>query len=758
MSNLHNEFRSAVILIADDDPTQLILLRAALEQGGFAVVEAKDGAEAYERYLENKPDLVLLDVNMPEMDGYGVCQKIRDRQDGKELPIVMVTGLDDIQSIDRAYSIGATDFISKPVTLPTLCYRVRYLLKSSKAFAQLSRSKANLSFAQRVAEMGNWMLEMPSCQLTVSEEINRLLGLDAKSGIDSVEKLLSYVHPDDQKVVNAAMQQAIENKEDFKQEHRIIRSSGQEIVVEQQASTVTNDEGEVTQVHGIVHNITARKEVERKIRQLAYYDPLTGLPNRQLFRRNIQRLIKTSHTDESRFALLFVDLDNFKDVNDTLGHSAGDCLLQMIADYIHEGIRASDFVGIVDDSDADSKDAISRLGGDEFTILLPNLGSINEVSTVAQRVLDKLQKPIEIEGNTISVTGSIGVAVYPYDGEEADALLKNADIAMYHAKQSGKNKFRFFDWEMNDRIMARVRMESDLRKALTRKEFSLHYQPKIELSTGKVTGVEALLRWSKADVGPISPMDFIPVAEESGLIVPIGEWVIEEACEQARRWKDQGLAPFVLSVNLSPVQFHSRSLADVIAKSLKYYGIEPEYFELELTESAVMENVNHAIRIMDALKRLGVRLSIDDFGTGYSSMEYLKRFPVDVLKIDRSFVQDITTDESDAAIIKAIIALSQALNLVSIAEGVETSEQIDFLVQHNCDEVQGYFYSRPLPEEEITEYLLKSDLGNSESATNTVHLEPERRSSSRPFTAPAMISAPTVSLDSNPISSKQRSR
>lgn len=591
MPNPHDSFRAALILIADDDSGQRILLRAALEQGGFTVVEASNGVEALERYRLESPDLVLLDVNMPGMDGYTACESIRTGTDGKDTPIVMVTGLDDIESIDRAYGIGATDFMTKPVVLHTLCYRVRYLLKASKAFRQLNRSKESLAFAQHVAEMGNWMLEISSQQFYASEEVHKLIALDPSKHLRSLNQLIDYVHPDDQALINNSVTRLLQDGKEFKLEHRLIRKGGEILVVEQQAKPVINNKGEITQLHGIVHNITARKKAEQKIRQLAYFDPLTGLPNRQMFRSNIERLIYSARKERSKFALLFIDLDNFKDVNDTLGNSAGDCLLQQIAEYIHEGIRSSDVMGIIEKESKETETKISRLGGDEFTILIPQIKNIDDVSRIAQRVLDNLQQPMNINGNMMSVTGSIGIATFPYDGEEPDALLKNADIAMYHAKQSGKNKFRFFDWQMNERIMVRVRMEADLREAIDNKEFSLHYQPKVELLSGRVTGLEALLRWNKPGTGPVSPMEFIPIAEESGLIIPIGEWVIKEACQQARRWQLAGIKPLVISVNLSPKQFHTHNLLSVVKSSLEKNALKPEYFELELTESAVMEDI-----------------------------------------------------------------------------------------------------------------------------------------------------------------------
>ncbi|MDO6462159.1 EAL domain-containing protein [Granulosicoccaceae sp. 1_MG-2023] len=692
---------SALVLIADDDPSQRILLRAALEGGGFSVAEACDGRQALQLFSEQKPDLLLLDVSMPDMDGYSVCEEIRSKRGIRDVPIVMVTGLDDIDSIDRAYRIGATDFMTKPVTLATLCHRVRYLLKSSRAMSELSESQASLAFAQQVARMGSFSLRLPDYQFSVSDEMARLFGVSDTRELSDLDTFLTLLGEANRQHMQHSLAKIKAEHSGFRTELSITTAAGVVKDVEVQAACVADEEGKLVQLHGIIHDITERRNAEQRIRQLAYFDPLTGLPNRQQFRQNTLELIESAQAGGHQFALLFVDLDNFKDINDTLGHSAGDILLQRVAESIARVLRSSDSTP----NNTTQAPSLSRLGGDEFTILIPLEKDASVVDGITERIMSQLCRSVDVNGNSIMVSGSIGIAVYPYDGEEVDVLLKNADIAMYHAKHMGKNNFRYFDWDMNHRILARVRMESDLRTAITKQQFCLHYQPKIDLSDGRISGVEALLRWNKPGYGPISPMDFIPVAEESGLIVEIGNWVMREACRQLHEWNQQGLRDIAISINLSPAQFRDKQLLLRVGEALNQFDLDYAMIEFEITESAVVENVSEAIGIMLAIKKLGITLSIDDFGTGYSSMEHLKKFPVDVLKIDRSFVQDIVDVKSDGAIIEAIIALSTALQLTSIAEGVETPEQVEFLRTAGCKQVQGYYYSRPLPAAQMSVLL-----------------------------------------------------
>lgn len=693
-----------LVLVVDDEATQRMLSAQYLEQAGFDVIEARDGEAALAAYEGHRPDLVLLDVRMPRMDGFTVCARIREMVDGAEVPIVMVTGLDDINALEKSYRSGATDFITKPVAWETLSYRVRYLLRAGNAIQALRQSEARLMQAQRVAQLGYWEWDLVRDHVHWSDQVFHLLPIDPSVLDNSFQSFLEFVHPDDRRLVNTAIDDALADRSPYRVEHRVIGPDGNEVTVEQQAEVIFGDNDVPLRMVGTVQDISERKRAEQQIHQLAYYDALTGLPNRQQFHRHAERVLRRSRRDGRQFALIFLDLDEFKYINDTLGHNAGDELLCKIADYLEESIRATDILGKATPED-DLNAALSRLGGDEFTILLPGLNEAEVAAKVAERLLEKLRSPTQIQGKEFFVTGSMGIALYPADGDSIDVLLKHADIAMYHAKQGGRNNYRFFAAHMDERVQMRLSMESKLKRALENDELDLHYQAKIEIATGRIVGVEALLRWQNAEMGNVPPSRFIPLAEETGIIVPIGDWVLQRACRQAAAWRRAGLAPVSVAVNLSSHQLRRGGLVERVEQVLRATGLDARWLELELTESVIMENAEETVRVLNRLKEMGVVLSVDDFGTGYSSMSYLKRFPLDVIKIDKSFVNDITTDPNDAIIVKAIIALAHGLEVTSIAEGVETEEQLRFLRDHGCDQIQGYLVSRPVPAAQMATLL-----------------------------------------------------
>ncbi len=465
-------------------------------------------------------------------------------------------------------------------------------------------------------------------------------------------------------------------------EAQIHRRNGEIIWIAENARAVHNEAGHVVCYEGTVEDITERKLYQARIEQQANYDTLTGLANRSLLSDRLQQAILTAASYGTRLAVVFVDLDRFKFINDSLGHHVGDDLLRAMAERLKGSVRESD--------------TVARLGGDEFVLLINGHRDPDAVAVVLERMLSDISQPWTIPQGDFNVTCSIGVALYPDDGDNAQTLLKHADTAMYRAKEKGRNNFQFFTAEMNALITQRLELENKLRRALERQQFELHYQPRIDMQTRRIVGAEALIRWQVSEHEIVPPARFIPIAEEIGLITPIGKWVLRTACQQNKMWQDAGLAPFVVSVNVSARQFRQENFVQTVADVLCETGLESRYLEIELTESAVMHDAEQFIAMLDELNELGVQISLDDFGTGYSSLSYLKRLPVDRLKVDRSFVQDIATDADDATIVRTIIALGHNLGLKVVAEGVETEQQLDFLRSNHCDELQGYYFAKPM--------------------------------------------------------------
>jgi diguanylate cyclase (GGDEF)-like protein/PAS domain S-box-containing protein len=513
-------------------------------------------------------------------------------------------------------------------------------------------------------------------QEVVGRSMNFLLGKDQEQ-----DKFLE---------INAALNEQREGNAVL----RCFRKDGSLFWNELSIFPVRDDSGNVTNFVWVIDDVTEREQHEELLEYQANHDALTGLPNRNLLADRITQSLANAQRYNQLTAVLFIDLDNFKFVNDSLGHALGDRMLIILADRLHKCIR--------------SGDTVARYGGDEFVVVVSNLEKSEDAVAVSQNIQQQITRPLTIDMHEFEITCSIGISLYPKDGPDVDTLLKNADAAMYRAKEKSRNTFQFYTSEINDRVVERMAIERHLRHALEMEEFEVHFQPQIELLNGRIIGVEALLRWRSPELGLVSPDRFIPLAEETGLIVPIGEWVITACCRQNKAWQDAGYQPMTISVNLSARQLQKKDLAAVIESILLQTGLEPRFLELEIVESMVMQDVESAASIMKELKELGVQLAMDDFGTGYSSLSYLKRFPFDKLKIDLSFVRDIIKDPESAAIARAIIAMAHTMNLRAIAEGVETEEQLAYLRLHGCDEMQGYYVSRAVPARELEE-LLKTD-------------------------------------------------
>ena len=694
---------SPLALVVDDDAMMRMLVRESLEAGGFRVEEAEDGQAGLALVTELLPAVVLLDVVMPGMDGFATCLALRRLPAGARVPVLMMTGLDDTASVNRAYESGATDFVTKPIAWPILPHRVRYLLRSRQAFEALARSEERLAEAQRLAQLGHWDWNLEGSEVHRSDELLRILGVRRDQFPPEYRALLPLLHAEDRDLLLAALSAALERAQPYSLECRLLRADGSVGILHEQAVVTCDAAGKPVRIHGTTQDITERRRNEERLRTLALYDPLTGLPNREFFREQFGHSLAHAERIGRSLAVMMLDIDRFKRINETFGHGAGDQLLKEVGARLAQTLRDADYVTRADFVPADQN--LARLGGDEFTIMLASLARPEDVAKVARRILEMVACPIMLNGEETVVTASIGIAVYPADGADTDTLLKNADSAMYFAKEQGKNNYQFFSSTMNARSFQKLSLENGLRKALERDELRLHYQPKVDALSGRISGVEALIRWQHPDLGMVAPNDFIPLAEETGLIVPIGEWVLHTACAQLARWHAAGYAGLTVAVNMASPNFAQQDFVETVAAIIRGAGVAPEAVEIEVTESVLMQDMKATIAKLTALKASGVRLSVDDFGTGYSSLAYLKKFPIDTLKIDRSFVRDVIGSREDSAITSAIIALGQSLGLEVVAEGVETAEQAAFLRHKGCHLMQGYLFGRPVPAAEISALL-----------------------------------------------------
>ena len=586
------------VLLVDDDAMSRLLAAESLRHAGFEVSEADRGEDALNLFDENSVDLLLLDVMMPGLDGYAVCERIRRHAKGQWLPILMLTGLNDTDSIERAYAAGATDFITKPINWLLLTQRVRYGLRASHAMAAVTRSQQSLAHAQR-------------------------------------------------------------------------------------------------KVEGFTQDITERVQAQRRIQHLAMHDALTGLANRQFFAEMVCVELERAQRVGSSCALLHLDIDHFKSVNDALGDAVGDQLLCAVAERLRASLRGADLLAL--NLPLRAAEMVARIDGDAFTVLVMEVRRPSHAAMVAERLLQATAQPLLLDGRELVLTASVGVAVFPRDGDSVEALWRHAEQAMYAAKETGPATYRFFDEEMNTVASAKLALESDLRRAIVQGDLRLHFQPKVDAASSRMIGAEALVRWQHPQRGLLGPAEFIPLAEETGMIVALGDWVVAAAARQLRDWADAGLEPVRVSINLASPSFQQADIADKLCATVRRAGVLPQQLLLELTESLLMSDVERTVASLNALRDKGFGLSLDDFGTGYSSLSYLHRFPIDELKIDRAFVTHVARGSKDAAIALSIIELGKQFGMRVVAEGVETRDQAGFLLAHRCPIQQGFLFSRPLP-------------------------------------------------------------
>lgn len=566
------------------------------------------------------------------------------------------------------------------------------ITERKQAERDLLLANERLSLAQRTAGAGVWDWDIPSGTLTWSDEFFQLFGLDPAAVAATFDTWRSVVHPDDLQRAEEVIFTAIRDHVPLFNEYRIVLPTGAVRWIDAFGDTTYDADGNALRMIGICIDTTARKQAEAQIEFLAHHDHLTRLPNRFVAKERLKMAMAYADRATENVALLFLDLDSFKPINDSLGHNVGDLLLVEVARRLQACLRETD--------------TVSRQGGDEFLVILTHIHDMDDVTGSAAKIVAALAAPCEIEGHVLEVTVSVGIAIYPNDAQDTDRLMQRADTAMYHAKGRGGNDYTFFSEQMNAAVAVAHAIRGELRQALAGGEFELHYQPQIDLVSGRVVGVEALLRWHSPKRGLVLPDEFIFIAEDCGLIVPIGDWVLQEACRQAVHWQQAGLPELIVAVNLSAMQFRRGNLQQSVVQALNASGLAPALLELELTESILITEAESALETVRNLKNLGIRFAVDDFGTGYSSLAYLKRFPVDKLKIAQVFVQDMNTNPEDAAIVHAIIQMARAFNLTTIAEGIETEDTIEHLRLHHCDEVQGNYFSGPLLAEAFEQYML----------------------------------------------------
>ncbi|MCE1227351.1 MAG: EAL domain-containing protein [Geobacteraceae bacterium] len=688
MPDSDSHITSAIILVVEDNLPFGELVAGTLREEGYQCHTASSGAIAL-AWLANHPaSLLLLDYTLPDMTGEAFIAAMHAQ--GCRAPFVVVTGRDDSNLAVQMIKQGASDFIVKdtalldrlPVVVSRALEEAAVKQRLQLAEEALRQSDLRLSRAQRIARIGSWEWNLQTQELYFSPELFSILGYDEATAPQvSLEWLYHQINPSDIPVVRKALGATMESGRSLDMTYRIATSSGNEIVVASQAELEYDHDGRAVLLVGTLLDVTDRTRAEQEIHHLANYDSLTGLPNRNLLHDRLQQAIVQSARMQGSVGVLFLDLDRFKGVNESLGHKAGDQLLRTVAERLRVCVRESD--------------TLARVGGDEFVVILSVVAGEDGVSSAASKILAIISEPFVIEEQELYLTASIGVAVYPTDGSDVQTLLKHADLAMYQAKDMDRNNFQFFSSDLNVKVMERMVLESSLRRALERDEFELFYQAQVDVVERSIIGFEALLRWRHPELGMISPEKFIPLAEETGLILSIGEWVIRTACRQAKAWQDAGLPPIRMAVNLSGKQFRTK-LDQVVASILLETGLGASWLELELTESILMRNAAENQQLLQALSGMGCSLSIDDFGTGYSSLAYLKNFPLGRLKIDRSFVRDIITNPDDRAIAKIIIDMAHTLKMEVTAEGVEDHDQLELLKSYGCREIQGFLFSKPL--------------------------------------------------------------
>jgi diguanylate cyclase (GGDEF)-like protein/PAS domain S-box-containing protein len=685
-----------LLLLVEDNPGDARLLREMLIEAGAhktELTQAENMSEAEKLLAERLFDIVLIDLGLPDAQGLEAVR--RARAAAPRLPLVVLTGLDDESLAAQALQEGAQDYLIKgQIETRGLLRALRY------AIERKAMEEALFVVKERAQVTLNCIGDAVLCT-DISGNITFLNLVAEKMTGWSWEEALGRPMAEVFQILDAVTRQTTPNPMDVAVELNrtvhlplnciLLRRDGFETPIEDSVAPIHDREGKPTGAVIVFRDVSKARAMAAEMTHSAQHDFLTGLPNRMLLNDRVNQAITLAPRHSKKVAVLFLDLDGFKHINDSLGHPIGDKLLQSIAKRLVDCVRSSD--------------TVSRQGGDEFVVLLSEMEQSEDAAISAMRLLQAVAEAHTIDQHDLHVTTSIGVSVFPDDGMDAETLIKNADTAMYQAKENGRQSYQFFKSPMNVRAVERQSIEENLRRALERKEFALHFQPKINLKTGKISGAEALIRWTHPVRGPVSPAQFIPVAEDCGLILPIGQWVLREACKQARAWLDAGLPLATMAVNISSMEFRDENFLQSVFTTLSETGLDPKSLELELTESVLMKRAESAASVLKTLRERGVQIAVDDFGTGYSSLSYLRKFPIDALKIDQSFVRQITTTPDDTSIVTAVISMGRSLKLRVVAEGVETHEELVFLQARLCDEAQGYYFSRPVLPQQFAKLL-----------------------------------------------------
>ena len=722
---------AALILIIDDIPANLGVMVDLLETEGHRVLVAKNGAEGFQQAQTEQPDLILLDVMMPGENGFSVCRRLKAGAATGHIPVIFMTSLDDLQDKLEGFAAGAVDYVAKPLQLAEVVTRVRTHLEMSALRRQLAAQNQELLLARdeleervqlRTAALTAEIEERRRAELELqksSEQIHDLYN-HAPCGYHSLDKdgicvrvndtqlnwlgymrselvgrhLVEFLTPKSARLFSKAFPLIKQRGWVRDVELQLVRRDGSLLPVLLSATAVRDSAGQFVMTRTTLYDLSERKQTEELIRHMAHHDPLTGLSNRTLFQQQLGQLIAHARRRHESVATMFLDLDQFNQINDSFGHAVGDMVLREISKRLSRCLRETD--------------ALARWGGDEFVVALATPNVQHTARQVAEAMLEALHEPVFAEKHELHLSGSIGISLYPTDGLDVQTLLRAADTAMYHAKEKGRGTLEFFTPALTANVQHRTSLAALLHGAQARNEIYLEYQPQVDIDSGRILGAEALMRWHRIELGAVSPAEFIPIAEDTGLIQTLGEWALRQACEQGRRWHDAGHTELTLAVNLSVRQLADPKIAERVALALAETGFAAGSLELEITENLLMQPTDEVLRVLHNFNDMGIRVTVDDFGIGYSSLSYLQRFPIQALKIDRAFVKRIGLALHDDAIVGAIIALAESLHLRVLAEGVETAEQIEFLRTRGCRAAQGYFYSWPVDQERFLELLGQS--------------------------------------------------